>query len=134
MEENLYHRSVVEEATSYLPNKEKQKRLSNLLIKSGLFDLLTNGIIRLKIEAVPKEKLVEFFAHHLLLKNWTRKQTEELNQEYTDLKNEIVPLKEERQNLHLQLEDMRHPRLSTPVLPQLPEVSTEPTKPFQPKL
>ena len=106
---------AVEEAiVRYLGKHQSQLKISQFLIKSGMFDLLIKGIIRLKTEAVPEELQAGFFRDHILLGNWTKEQTEELEEEEADLNAEIDALKEERRSLDNEIEEMRHPRPSGP--------------------
>ena len=100
----------------YLGKHQSQLKISQLLIKSGMFDLLIKGIIRLKTEAVPEELQADFFRDHILLGNWTKEQTEELEEEEADLKAEIDALKEERRSLDNEIEEMQHPRPPGPPL------------------
>lgn len=120
-EADPYNPAAVESAiTAYLGKHQNPTKISALLIKSGLFELLTNGVIRLKTEAVPIELQVAFFRDYLLLKNWTREQAGELEEEYADLAVEIHALKEERKLLEIELDEFRYPRTHPVTAPAIP--------------
>ncbi|OQV15832.1 hypothetical protein BV898_10083 [Hypsibius exemplaris] len=106
-----YSAKAVEDAIiTFLSRHQNRPKITDLLIRSGLFDLLTHGIIRLKTESVEDELMTAFFRDHILLRNWTKEQVDELNEEDADLASEIEALKEERKAIDLELDEFRHPR------------------------
>lgn len=91
---------------TYLDEEGKRSRLHDLLIESGVFDLMNNGMTRLLIEKVPEKQHVEFLTDYLLIKNWTKEEMDELEEESVELKTDLQALREENEKMRTELREM----------------------------
>ncbi|GAV00397.1 hypothetical protein RvY_11250 [Ramazzottius varieornatus] len=104
----------------YLGEHQTSKKIFQLLINSGVFDLLADGLTRLALEDIQDDMQVEFLRNHMLLKNWTAEQVGEIDEELAGLGKETETLQEEQKALDAEWENYLTPLPETPVPLGLP--------------
>ena len=122
-ERKTYSADEVEKIlNAYLGEHQTSRKIFQLLIDLGVYDLLANGLTRLAMGDIQDDMQADFLRDHILMRNWTTDQVNEIDEELADLNKEIDMLKEEQQNLEAEWEDYLKPRPEppTPVLQVTP--------------
>lgn len=98
--------NVEDAIIKFLDEAEKRKLAHQLLIKSGLFDMINGGIARLIAEQVNDKEHSDFMKKYVLMEIWTKDEISELEQEFAEMNWDIQVLENENSQMRAELQEI----------------------------